>query len=155
MPCYVYECDNCHDSFEMEQGYHDKPLKKCKACGKHKLYKVPQVPHTFVYQPPKTLGHLADKNRDRMSEDEKHAIDPDAMQRAKVKENAKYDVFGKKVDKDLFKMTPKQMKEYVKSGKKPDFEGFKNEIDDRRKRDRSRGNSNPNNNKRTNKGKVL
>lgn len=153
MPLYVYECDNCHDTFELRQGFNDKPLKKCKACGKHKLFKVPQIPHTFVYQPPKTLGHLASKNRDRMSEDEKHAIDPEGLAIAKKREANSRDAFGNKMDKDLFKMNPNQLRKFVETGDKPDFEGMKDEANYRRNKSRRDSPGKPD--KRAVKNKVL
>lgn len=33
MPIYEYECEACHDRFEVIQKFSDKPLKKCAKCG--------------------------------------------------------------------------------------------------------------------------
>ncbi len=33
MPIYEYECTKCGQEFEVIQGFSDKPLKKCEACG--------------------------------------------------------------------------------------------------------------------------
>ncbi len=43
MPVYVYQCENCDAGFEQEQGIRDRPLKKCRECGRMKLHRVPQV----------------------------------------------------------------------------------------------------------------
>lgn len=44
MPVYDYLCDTdsggCGHRFDLEQGYHDSPKKKCPACKKFKLRKV-------------------------------------------------------------------------------------------------------------------
>ncbi len=37
MPTYDYECGNCGEKTEIFQKITDDPIKKCPACGKHKL----------------------------------------------------------------------------------------------------------------------
>ena len=33
MPLYEYECDACHDRFEVIQKVDDKPVQRCQKCG--------------------------------------------------------------------------------------------------------------------------
>ena len=40
MPTYEYQCDGCSHNFDEFQSINDKPLKKCPACGKHRLRRV-------------------------------------------------------------------------------------------------------------------
>lgn len=79
MPTYVYECDpdegGCGDTFETVQGYHDKPLKKCKSCKKHKLRRV--ITAFRFKQEPKTIGSLADANTSKMTQEQKDKIHPE------------------------------------------------------------------------------
>ena len=34
MPIYEYECDSCHNRFELKQSFHDKPEADCPVCKK-------------------------------------------------------------------------------------------------------------------------
>jgi putative FmdB family regulatory protein len=34
MPTYEYECESCHNRFEVKQGFHDKPGAACPKCKK-------------------------------------------------------------------------------------------------------------------------
>jgi putative FmdB family regulatory protein len=110
MPTYVYECDHCHDTFELIQKFDDKPLKKCKKCGKHKLYKVPQVPMSASVKKTasdwKTLGDLAAHNREKMTD-------------AEYKEQSQKEAWKQGYDRTLANMTPRQQKDYIERGVKP------------------------------------
>lgn len=79
MPVYVYHCEpddgGCGDRFETVQGYHDKPLKRCKACRKHKLRR--EITKPYFKQQPKTLGSLADANTAKMTQEQKDRIRPE------------------------------------------------------------------------------
>lgn len=88
-----------------------------------------------------------------MSEDEKHAIDPEGLAIAKKREANSRDAFGNKMDKDLFKMNTKQLRKFVETGDKPDFEGMKDEANYRRNKSRRDSSGKPN--KRAVKNKVL
>ena len=34
MPTYEYECESCHNRFDLKQGFHDKPQADCPKCKK-------------------------------------------------------------------------------------------------------------------------
>lgn len=44
MPIYEYECESCHERFEVMQKFSDKPLKKCAKCGGGPIAKVLSAP---------------------------------------------------------------------------------------------------------------
>lgn len=44
MPLYEYLCEGCQHQFEVMQGVHDRPKKKCPTCGKQKLRRLLGVP---------------------------------------------------------------------------------------------------------------
>ena len=45
MPIYEYECDACHNRFELMQKFSDKPVKRCPKCGEpvHKVLSPPAL----------------------------------------------------------------------------------------------------------------
>ncbi len=45
MPIYEYECESCHQRFEVIQKFSDRPLKKCTHCGGpiHKVLSPPAL----------------------------------------------------------------------------------------------------------------
>ncbi len=64
----IYKCDNCEGIIGLKQKVKDKWKKKCPICSKYKLFiqsgslKLElMIDHTI----PKTLGSLAEKNRDK------------------------------------------------------------------------------------------
>ena len=78
MPNYSYGCDNCHTSFELFFYIKDyDPSPKCIGCGKiaHRLYSVDVLTQSASVKKGdselKTIGDLARRNSDRLSEDEK------------------------------------------------------------------------------------
>jgi putative FmdB family regulatory protein len=44
VPIYEYECEACHDRFEVIQKFSDKPLKKCTKCGKGPIARLLSPP---------------------------------------------------------------------------------------------------------------
>lgn len=77
MPTYQYECKNCKHEFEQYQSIHDDPLLRCPNCDKHELFRV--ITGGIYGSVRKsdsdiTLGHLGDRNRSRMSEDQKEHL---------------------------------------------------------------------------------
>ena len=61
-----YICDNCDYHLVVRQELHDDTrLKKCPSCNKNKLYQDLTGQHTFIYQEPTTVGHLAHRNSER------------------------------------------------------------------------------------------
>lgn len=76
MPLYGYICEpddgGCGATTEAVQGYHDKPLKRCKQCRKHKLRRTINAP--YFKQEPKTVGSLADAQTAKMKQEVKDGI---------------------------------------------------------------------------------
>ena len=82
MPTYSYHCDGCDQDFELFfyiKDYQEQP--KCQFCKKkktHRLYtKDAATLNASVRKSDselKTIGDLADRNRDRMSKDEKQYL---------------------------------------------------------------------------------
>lgn len=74
---YQYICDNCGNQFEVFQSIHDDPLLRCFDCNQHKLRRVISggIYHSVRKSDSElTLGHLADRNRSRFSEDQKEHL---------------------------------------------------------------------------------
>jgi putative FmdB family regulatory protein len=139
MPVYEYVCDNCEHTFDLKQGYHDKPKKKCPACKKHKLRRVFSLAYASVKQEAKTVGHQAQRNTEEMGRyelEEKRAgykKEKDAAKLASLKQmgvadkeatelpskKTWYNPEGKdmvKEHKDL--NTPEKAKKFILEGKK-------------------------------------
>jgi putative FmdB family regulatory protein len=77
MPTYQYICDNCKDEFETYQSINDEPLLRCEKCDCHQLRRIISGGiYTSVRKSDSelTLGHLADRNRSRFSEDQKEHL---------------------------------------------------------------------------------
>lgn len=78
MPTYQYECSNCKHEFEQYQSIHDDPLLRCPRCNTHSLFRV--ITGGLYVNVRKsdsdiTIGHLADRNRSRFSEDQKEHLE--------------------------------------------------------------------------------
>jgi putative FmdB family regulatory protein len=79
MPCYTYFCDNCETKFELVSSikdYTEHP--KCTSCNKsraHRLYQADLITlNTSIKKSDselKTIGDIANRNRDRLSDDQK------------------------------------------------------------------------------------
>lgn len=79
MPCYTYFCDNCETKFELVSSikdYTEHP--KCTNCNKsraHRLYQEDLITlNTSIKKSDselKTIGDIANRNRDRLSDDQK------------------------------------------------------------------------------------
>ena len=83
MPEYTYECDGekggCGNIFSVLQKISKyKPLKKCPECRKHKLRRLFEVDNVSTSvrcsDSEITLGHLAERNSSRMSNDERSSL---------------------------------------------------------------------------------
>jgi putative FmdB family regulatory protein len=44
VPIYEYECEACHERFEVMQKFSDKPLRKCAKCGGGPIGKILSAP---------------------------------------------------------------------------------------------------------------
>lgn len=83
MPTYSYHCDKCKKDFELFfyiKDYIENP--KCKYCNNkdktHRLYNKDILTQSASVKKTdselKTIGDLANRNRDRMSEDQKASL---------------------------------------------------------------------------------
>lgn len=72
MPIYEYECSNSEceaATFETRQSIKDDALIICPFCNQESIHRIPSIPmYISIPSQPKTLGALADRNRDKMSE---------------------------------------------------------------------------------------
>lgn len=77
MPNYTYKCTDCSEKFEVFSSIKDyKPNQKCSFCGSKKTERsyCDDLCTGFVKKSDgelKTIGDLANRNRDRMSNDQK------------------------------------------------------------------------------------
>lgn len=113
-----YICDSCEHSFEVRQNMNDPLKKKCPQCGKMKLYQDLSGQHAFVYQDPKTLGHQAKRNEQRMGRhllEEKRAQDEKKQKKPPAKW---YNSERKNLKKELKHLdTPEKKNKYILEGK--------------------------------------
>lgn len=114
----AYICDSCSYYFEVRQDM-DAPLKKkCPECGKMELYQDLTGQYTFVYQDPKTLGHQAERNEQRMG---KYLLEEKRKNDQKPKKNKSvpwYNKDGVDLTKSLSHLnTPEKQKKYIMEGK--------------------------------------
>jgi putative FmdB family regulatory protein len=123
MPTYVFRCEECEHELEVEQSI-KKPTpnrKKCPECGKNKLERLLFAPH--VYNKPGddsiTLGLLSDRNAERLSSDQKEAIDKkNGVKRKKQPSKKNFWDTSSKDMKKISEMTPSQQKKYIETGEK-------------------------------------
>lgn len=130
----TYICDNCEHEFSISQGMHDPLKKKCPKCSKHTLYQDLKGQYTSVKQEPKTLGHLANRNREKMGTYELESKEQEAnrIQKLKNKKNKTwYNPEGKNLKKELKHLkTNKEKMNYIMTGNE---NRFTNRFSDRYK----------------------
>ena len=116
-------CEECEHEIGVEQSI-TKPTpnrKKCPNCKKNKLNRLLFAPH--VYNKPGddkiTLGLLADRNAERLTDEQKHQIDLKAGKKKAKKpaEKSFWETSDKNI-KEISKMTAKQKKKYIDTGEK-------------------------------------
>lgn len=115
-----YICDNCDHHMVVKQKMDATLKKKCPKCGQYKLYQDLMGQHTFVYQEPKTLGHLGDRNRERMGKYELESKERDhsKAKRAKKKKPTWYNAEGANLKEKLKDInTPEKKHKYIMEGK--------------------------------------
>lgn len=113
MPIYEYKCDNCSHGFDIKQNFHDKPLKKCPECNKHKLHRVISILYSSVKGPPTTLHHQAARNTEQMGKYElQEKLRKDYNDHADAPAWRK----GRGVNMKLNKMTKDQKRQYIQKG---------------------------------------
>ena len=114
-----YICDNCDHHMVVEQPM-DEPLKKkCPECKKHKLYQDLSGQHSFVYQDPKTLGHLASRNTKRMGKYDLEMRRKKDEERNKLKKRKPkwYNKEGENLPQKLSHLTtPEKKHRYIMEG---------------------------------------
>jgi putative FmdB family regulatory protein len=64
MPTYTYQCHGCSYSFDVVQSFREDTLTHCLSCDTDQLRRVLYAP-IVLDTTPKTVGGLADRNRDR------------------------------------------------------------------------------------------
>ena len=117
MPTYDMVCENCNFSFEIQQSMSDPLPVRCPQCKKHKLRQNYSAPHCFVYQDPKTVGHLAERNTDKMG---KYALEAarNKNPKSKPKPSSWYNADAKNLTRELATLDTDQKKQdYIMKGK--------------------------------------
>lgn len=109
---YDYKCANCeHVLNDVVQSIHDKPLKKCPNCKKHKLERVIFSNHVYCKGEATTVGQWAEKNSKKMGkygvQDREHADNKDKIDAKKA--------MRQEVSR-LGKMTKEQQERYIHEG---------------------------------------
>lgn len=115
-----YICDACGHHMVVEHDSIHEPLKKkCPECKKLKLYQDLTGQHAFVYQEPKTLGHLAERNTERMGKYDLEMRRKKDEERNKLKKKPStwYNKEGKDLKKELSHLTTREKKhKYIMEG---------------------------------------
>ena len=114
MPRYDYECSSCgHKMSDIYQQFSDKPLKKCENCKKSSLERVVFVPHVFVRGEPSTIGHLAERNSERIGKSKVHDM---TMQDKESKKESLSEA-KKEMRSKINSMNQAQKRRYIEDGK--------------------------------------
>jgi putative FmdB family regulatory protein len=122
MSIYVFKCEECDHHLEVEQSI--KKLtpnrKKCPECGENKLERLLFAPH--VYNKPGddsiTLGLLADRNAERLTDEQKHKIDKKSgIEKKETRKKSFWETSDDRLKK-ISSMTPAQKKKYIETGEK-------------------------------------
>lgn len=100
MAAYDMVCGNCGFEFELNKSIHDPFPTKCPQCKKHKLYQDYSVPYFAIRQDPKTLGHLAERNTEKMGKYELESARNKGPHR-KEKPRLWYNADGKNLTSEL------------------------------------------------------
>lgn len=116
----TYICDNCEHEFCISQGMHDSLKKKCPQCKKYTLYQDLSGQHSFVYQDPTTLKHLAERNTKSMGKTKFEEIEANSTRhQEKEKRKSWYNKDGKDLTKELKGInTPEKKQKYIMTGEK-------------------------------------
>tara|TARA_B100001113_G_C21119302_1_gene626677 strand:- start:752 stop:1096 length:345 start_codon:yes stop_codon:yes gene_type:complete len=113
MPTYDFECESCGYSAEIKQGF-DAPSKhKCPKCGKKTLIKVfINAPIFSVKGDPTTIGHLAERNTEKMG---KYEIQ-DRNKQNNIGQEDKSELGRRDLNRKINKMTASQKRKWIKDG---------------------------------------
>jgi putative FmdB family regulatory protein len=118
VPTYEYQCSACDHNFDVfQKNTHTK--KKCPECGKMKLEKLISACHGYVAATQgdmKTIGDLANFNRDDKTKTEKEKADHDYAGTSRLAENKlKQDKEGE--DRSFFGASESKMADIGKLSK--------------------------------------
>ena len=129
MPSYDYRCEACDHNFDVFQK-NTKAKRKCPECGKFKLERLISACHGYVaatQSDMKTIGDLANFNRDAKTKGEKEAADKEyadssrlateKLRQDKVGEDRSFFGASEKKMADIAKLSEKKQKEYIATGK--------------------------------------
>jgi putative FmdB family regulatory protein len=113
MPRYDYECSNCGNKLEdVYQQITDNPLKKCKSCNKKTLERVIFAPHVYVRGEATTIGHLAERNSEKMG---KSQVQEKTLQDKESKKEALKEA-KKEMHSKINSMNANQKRRYIENG---------------------------------------
>ncbi len=117
MPTYDFECEPCAYHTEIKQGFNDPSTLKCPICGEETLNKIfITAPTVFVRGEATTIGQLADRNTQQMSNMELTAKrEGDKLQKKISSEVQK----KREQHRAIQSMTPEQQTHYIKTGETP------------------------------------
>ncbi len=122
MPTYVFKCQECDHEIEVEHSIKQPTpsRQRCPNCKKNKLQRVLFAPH--VYNKPGddsiTVGLLADRNADRLTDEQKAQIDAKSGVKRKEKQSKSFWETSDDNLKKISTMTPTQKKKYIETGEK-------------------------------------
>ena len=111
---YDIHCHDCDTYYEINQRFED-PIPKCPNCESGNVKRVFSVPRVAVVKGDDEIkiGHLADRNRDRFSSDQKEYLDVKHKRPHRKVEEPWWQQYNTKSTKEIMKMTPKEQKEYI------------------------------------------
>lgn len=113
MPRYDYECSSCgHKMLDIYQQFSDKALKKCENCKKNSLERVVFAPHVYVRGEATTIGHLAERNSEKMG---KSQVQEKTLQDKESKKEALKEA-KKEMHSKINSMNANQQRRYIENG---------------------------------------
>ena len=111
MPIYSFFCSKCQDDFEIVQKISEYSGKaKCPNCHKKSSQRLYDVPHCSIIlgnHELKTVGHVVDRNTEKMSNDEKSHL---THKHNEYKYNKKY----KELPRGMSRLPLKERERWVK-----------------------------------------
>lgn len=125
MPIYDYECQNCGYTFEIQHSMFIEPLTLCEKCHNDTLMRIISGGlYSSVRKSDDeiTLGHLADRNTSRFSDDKKEMLNEKhgRSKADKYKKQPQIEFGNPNVTpQQINSMTPKQKQHYILTGETP------------------------------------
>lgn len=114
MPIYDYECKECGSKIiDIYQSIHSEALTRCDSCGTNSLERIIFCPYVSVKGEPTTIGHLAERNSQKMGKSKvEDCTAKDKESKKKQMAEAK-----KEFNSKLGKMNENQKRRYIEDGK--------------------------------------